>query len=148
MTSQLQLLAGRLLPLLALQPSASPTRPSSGGGGGGAAGGAAGGSSGPGALIAQFAPMILIVGFIYFFMLRPMNKQRQEQDSFNAGLKKGDRVVTQSGIVGTVVSLEAQEVTLEVARGVQMTFLRNTVTQRYQPGGTPAASGDTATSKP
>jgi preprotein translocase subunit YajC len=54
-------------------------------------------------LILQFA---LILGIIYFLMIRPQQKQRKQHESTIMGLKKGDEVVTVGGIVGRVVHIK------------------------------------------
>ncbi len=127
---------GRALPLLmALQ---DPPR---GGGGGGGAGSAASGagraaqSSGSGGGLGAFGSMLiplLMIGFLYFFMIRPMNKQRKEQEGLQKGLQKGDRVVTTSGIVGIVVGLDDDNklMTLEISEKVRVKFLREAVSKK------------------
>ncbi len=117
--------------VLALQPAAAPT-----GGGGGASPGASPGGAG----LMNFLMLPLLFGFVYFFMLRPMKKQQQEQESLQKSLRKGDLVVTSSGIIGTIVGVEEKEITVEVAERVRVRFLRDAVTKRYDP----KAKSDTA----
>ncbi|MEM9245213.1 MAG: preprotein translocase subunit YajC [Cyanobacteria bacterium P01_F01_bin.153] len=66
---------------------------------------------------------LLIFGVIYFFMIRPQNKMRKEQEQFLADLEKGDEVVTGSGILGRVNKLDGDIVTLQVDT---KTFIRVT----------------------
>ena len=54
-------------------------------------------------LILQF---VLIIGIIYFLMIRPQQKQRKQHETTIMGLKKGDEVVTVGGIVGRVVHIK------------------------------------------
>lgn len=129
---QLEYLANHAaLTLMAWQPAARP----SGGGGGGSApsGGAPGGlSGGPGAMLNSFLPLI-VIGFIYFFMLRPMSKQRKEEEETQKSIRKGDRVVTSSGIIGTIHELEEREVVLETTERTRIRVLRSTVNKKYDP---------------
>jgi len=111
--------------VLALQPAAAP----SGGGGGGTHSGAAPG----GGQLMNFLMLPLLFGFVYFFMLRPMKKQQQEQESLQKSLRKGDQVVTSSGMIGTIVGVDEREITVEVAERVRVRFLRDSVTKRYDP---------------
>lgn len=115
--------------LLALQPAAAP----SGGGGGG--GGASGASPG-GAGLMNMLMLPLLFGFVYFFMLRPMKKQQQEQETLQKSLRKGDMVVTNAGIIGSVVGVEDKEITVEIAERVRVRFQRDSVTKRYDPKAT------------
>lgn len=67
----------------------------------------------------DFLPLLLIFAVAYFFMIRPQMKRQKEEKRFAAALKKGDRVVTRSGLHGKVVELNDTEAscTLETAAG-------------------------------
>ena len=65
---------------------------------------------------------VAIIGVFYFFMIRPQQKKQKDQRTFVDNLKKGDNVVTIGGLHGRVASVEGTTVTLEVDRGVKMTF--------------------------
>ena len=54
----------------------------------------------------SFMPIILIFMIIYFLMIRPQQKKQREHQTMLGALKKGDRVMTTSGIYGTVVGLK------------------------------------------
>ncbi|MCP4807909.1 MAG: preprotein translocase subunit YajC [Proteobacteria bacterium] len=71
--------------------------------------------------------IVLILGVMYFLVIRPQNKARQEHGSMLATLKKGDEVVTDGGIVGIVHEVKEDEVTLEVAPKVRMRFKKDSV---------------------
>jgi len=62
----------------------------------------------------QFLPMILIFVVIYMFMLRGPRKQQQKQKQMVQALAKNDRVRTIGGILGTVVDVRGDEVTLKI----------------------------------
>jgi preprotein translocase subunit YajC len=53
----------------------------------------------------QFLPIILIFGIFYFLLFLPMQKQKKQTQKMLAALKNGDNVMTNGGIVGTVVSV-------------------------------------------
>ena len=53
----------------------------------------------------QWVPMVMLLGVFYFFLLRPQAKQRRERDTMLKGLKKGDKIVTQSGFIVTVANV-------------------------------------------
>ncbi|MCF8237035.1 MAG: preprotein translocase subunit YajC [Saprospiraceae bacterium] len=73
--------------------------------------------------LVQFGPLILLVGVMYFFFIRPQAKRQKEQQAFINQLEKGQDVVTASGMFGKIVKIEDQVVTLEVD---QKTFIRVT----------------------
>ncbi|WP_339708871.1 preprotein translocase subunit YajC [uncultured Kriegella sp.] len=59
--------------------------------------------------IGQFLPMILIFVVAYFFMIRPQMKRQKDEKKFAAELKRGDRVITKSGLHGKVVDLNDKD---------------------------------------
>jgi preprotein translocase subunit YajC len=75
----------------------------------------------------SFTPLLLIVllfGVMYFLMIRPQQKRRREAMQMQNSLGPGDRIVTIGGLHGTVVSIDDDLVTLEIAPGVQVQFAR------------------------
>ncbi|WP_338872447.1 preprotein translocase subunit YajC [Spirosoma sp. SC4-14] len=70
-----------------------------------------------------------IIGVFYFFMIRPQQKKQKDQKSFVDNLKKGDNVVTIGGLHGRIASVEGTTVTLEVDRGVKMTFEKSSISR-------------------
>ncbi len=77
--------------------------------------------------IAAFLPFILIALVFYFVFFRPQQKQAKQHQSFVTALKKGDEVVTQSGIVGTIHTVEDRTVTLDVGGGTKVRVLKSYV---------------------
>ena len=70
-----------------------------------------------------------IIGIFYFFMIRPQQKKQKDQKSFVENLKKGDSVVTIGGLHGRIASVDGTLVTLEVDRGVKMTFEKTSISR-------------------
>ena len=68
-----------------------------------------------------------IIGVFWFFMIRPQQKKRKDQQNFIENLKKGDTVVTIGGMHGRVITVDELTVTLEVDRGVKMVFDKTAV---------------------
>jgi len=59
--------------------------------------------------IGQFLPMILIFAVAYLFMIRPQMKRQKDEKRFAAELKRGDRVITKSGLHGKVLELNDKD---------------------------------------
>jgi preprotein translocase subunit YajC len=93
-----------------------------------AMGPAPGGNSGPGGMLIQLVPMILIFGIFFFLLIRPQQRDRKRREEMLRNLKKGDRVVTTGGLIGTVMGLNEQTVMLKVADTVRVECLRSAVT--------------------
>ena len=86
------------------------------------------GGSGPGAIIIQLIPMVLIFAIFFFLLIRPQQRERKRREAMLSTLKKGDRVVTGGGLIGTIVGLNEQTVTLRIADTVRVECLRSAVT--------------------
>ncbi|MBI1847020.1 MAG: preprotein translocase subunit YajC [Candidatus Rokubacteria bacterium] len=64
-----------------------------------------GAGGGPMGMLVQLAPMIAIFAIFYFLMIRPQQRQKADRQRMLEALKKGDRVITSSGLHGTVTGL-------------------------------------------
>ena len=69
-----------------------------------------------GALPLNLIFMGLLIGVMYFFFIRPQANKQKEQVSFESDLKKGDQIVTSSGIIGTITKLDEKQVTLQISQ--------------------------------
>jgi preprotein translocase subunit YajC len=77
----------------------------------------------------QFLPLVLIFVVFYFLLIRPQQKKAKEHRTTLDALRRGDRVVTGGGIIGTIVRVEGpEEVTVEIAEGVRVRVVRSTIT--------------------
>ncbi len=72
---------------------------------------------------------VAIIGVFYFFMIRPQQKKQKDQKSFVENLKKGDSVVTIGGLHGRIASVDGPTITLEVDRGVKLTFEKSSISR-------------------
>jgi len=77
--------------------------------------------------LSPFIPLILIFGIFYFLILRPQQKKMKLHQQFISELKRGDMVITNSGIIGTVRTLGDKFVTLEVDEGVCLKVVRSQI---------------------
>jgi preprotein translocase subunit YajC len=82
--------------------------------------------------IGAFLPFILIALVFYFVFFRPQQKQAKQHQAFLGGLKKGDEVVTQGGIIGTVLAVEDRTVTVDVGGGTKLRILKNQVSGQWK----------------
>jgi preprotein translocase subunit YajC len=77
--------------------------------------------------IMQFVPFIVLFGVMYFLIMRPQQKKQKDHLDFVSQLKRGDEVVTASGIFGRIEGLNGQFVTLEISPDVRIKILRSQV---------------------
>ncbi|MDR4481256.1 MAG: preprotein translocase subunit YajC [Nitrospira sp.] len=72
-------------------------------------------SAGPGGGLLSLVPFVLIFVIFYFMLILPQQKRKKQADTMLAALKKGDKVVTASGIWGTITNMGKDTVTLQIA---------------------------------
>ena len=87
----------------------------------------------PGLLEVVF-PIILFLGIFYFVIGRPQQRKLKEHKTFLDALKRGDQVVTSSGILGVVTGITDTVVTLEVSDNVRLRVLKSQVLGRAKEG--------------
>ena len=76
----------------------------------------------------QFLPLILIFVVFYFLLIRPQQRKAKDHKTMLDALRRGDRVVTGGGIIGTVARVDSpEEVTVDIADGVRVRVLRSTI---------------------
>ena len=76
--------------------------------------------------IGQFIPRILIFVIFYFFLIRPQQKKVKEHKLMVEGLKRGDKVITTGGIVGTVERvIDNEKVEVNISENVNVEIVRS-----------------------
>lgn len=81
--------------------------------------------------LAPLIPMLVIGAFFYFIMMRPQQKEARRRKQMLAALKKNDKVVTIGGIIGTVVDLNDNRVTLRIDDSTRVKFIRSSIQSIY-----------------
>jgi len=74
--------------------------------------------------------LLLIFGIMYFLLIRPQQKKLKQHAAMLESLRRGDQIITQGGVVGKVVKVkdEANEVEVEIAKGVNVRVVKSTIT--------------------
>ena len=75
----------------------------------------------------QFFPFIILGLIFYFLLIRPQQKRHRKHTDFLSQIKRGDEVLTSSGIFGRIEGLTEQFVILEVAEGVRVCVLKSQI---------------------
>ena len=85
--------------------------------------------------VTQFLPLVLIFGVFYFLLIRPQQTRAKEMKAMLAALRRGDRVVTAGGILGTVQRVKegSDEIEVDIAPNVRVTVIRDTITTVLKP---------------
>jgi preprotein translocase subunit YajC len=85
------------------------------------------GGAGP-SPVSMLLPIVGMLAIFYFLLIRPQQKRQKEMQKMIGALKKGDRVVTASGLYGTVVGMRDDVVVLKIAENVKVEMLKSAVT--------------------
>jgi preprotein translocase subunit YajC len=92
----------------------------------------------------SFLPLVLIFAVFYFLLIRPQQQKQKEARAMISAIKRGDRVVTGGGILGTVQrvpmvqdndgkQVASNEIEVEIAPNIRVTVLRETITSVIRP---------------
>lgn len=92
----------------------------------------AAGAAQPGIFETVVIPMLAMFAIFYFLLIRPQSKRFKKHQEFVANLKRGDQVITQSGIYGKIEGITDKFVTLEVSDGVSIRILRGQIASSAQ----------------
>jgi preprotein translocase subunit YajC len=80
----------------------------------------------------QMAPFIPMIAIFYFLIWRPQQKREKTRQGFISQMKRGDEVVTSTGMFGRIEGLTDQFVTLEISDGVRVKMLRSSISTSVQ----------------
>jgi preprotein translocase subunit YajC len=90
----------------------------------------AGPAAGGGSFLVQLLPFIMILGIMYFLIIRPQQKKLKDHRDMISAIKRGDTVVTGGGIVGKVTKVIGDaELLVELAEGVRVRVVRGTISE-------------------
>lgn len=95
------------------------------------AGAQQGGDAGGGLVttLVMFGSIILIM---YFLMIRPQQKRQKEHKAMLESIKKGDRVITSSGIHGTITDIDGNVYTIQIAENTKVRFEKSSIVGKEQ----------------
>lgn len=73
--------------------------------------------------------LLVIFGIMYFLLIRPQQKKLKEHQAMLAGLRRGDQIITQGGVIGKVVKVkdDSNEVEVEISKGVNVRVIKSTI---------------------
>ena len=94
----------------------------------------AGGGDGGGGGVAMLVWFALIFVIFYFLLIRPQRKKQKEHEALLNELKKGDKVVTSSGMFGTIFAIDEDRgrVVLKIGDDTKLEFLKSSIAARVE----------------
>jgi preprotein translocase subunit YajC len=84
------------------------------------------GEGGP-SLFTSFIPILLIFVIFYFLLIRPQQKKQKQHQQLIQAVKKGDRIVTNGGVYGTVADVKEHVIVLRIAENVKIELVKNSI---------------------
>ncbi|MBF0591413.1 MAG: preprotein translocase subunit YajC [Nitrospirae bacterium] len=84
-----------------------------------------GGQGGSGDIVMSLLPIFVIFIIFYLLLIRPQQKKAKEHSDMLQTIKKGDKVITSSGIYGLVEAVSERTVTLKIAENVKVKFAKS-----------------------
>ncbi len=79
--------------------------------------------------ILTFLPFVLMILVVWFLLIRPQRKRAKEHTTMLSSLQKGDRVITNSGMIGIIVGFNEGEniVVLKVGDDTKVEFIKSSI---------------------
>jgi preprotein translocase subunit YajC len=78
---------------------------------------------------AQWVPIAVMIGVFYLLLIRPQMRQRKNHQAMVEAMKKGDKVVTQGGLIGVVVNVGPTVVDIKLNEETKVKVLKSAVTE-------------------
>ncbi len=79
-------------------------------------------------MLSTILPFAAIILIFYFMMIRPQQKRQKEMKAMLESMKRGDKVITSSGIHGTITDIEDNVITVQIAENTKVRFEKVAVT--------------------
>ena len=96
-------------------------------------------ADGAGSTMNLILPLLMMLPVFYFFLIRPQQQRAKQQKQMLEALRRGDKVVTSGGIIGTIAKVISDtEVAVDIAENVRVRVMRSTISQvlaKPEPGG-------------
>lgn len=81
----------------------------------------------------ELLPLVILVGIMYFLLIRPQQRRVRAQKALVLSLEVGDEVVTMGGLLGRILSIDDETVTIETTPGTILRFRRGAIASRTGP---------------
>ncbi|MEW6097253.1 MAG: preprotein translocase subunit YajC [bacterium] len=86
-----------------------------------------------GSAISAFLPLIIIFAIFWFLLIRPQQKEKKAHQQMIANLKKGDKVITSSGIYGTIFDVKDKTVLLRIGdKDMKIELLKSAIASKQE----------------
>ena len=98
------------------------------------------GQEGGGTAFSAILPFVLIFALFYFLIIRPQQRQSRERKKMLSEIKRGDGIITTGGIHGRVINVDGDELTVEIAKGINIRMVRSGISEKTNSAATDGKS--------
>lgn len=85
-----------------------------------------------GSLIASLLPLIVLFAIFYFLVIRPQQKQQKEHKNMLANLEKGDKIITNGGLIAEIIKPEEDFLKIKLNDNVEVKLSREFVAKKIE----------------
>lgn len=85
-----------------------------------------------GSLVSMVVILLVFVAIFYFLLIRPQRRQQKEHRELVASLKRGDRVITAGGVLGTIDKIDEDTVVLALEEGAKVRLQKSSITGKVK----------------
>lgn len=85
-----------------------------------------------GSLVSMIVILLVFVAIFYFLLIRPQRRQQKEHRELVASLKRGDRVITAGGVLGTIDKIDEDTVVLALEEGAKVRLQKSSITGKVK----------------
>ena len=83
-------------------------------------------------LLSQLLPFIFLIGIMYFIIIRPQQQQAKKHKAMLESLSKGDKIVTNGGLIAEVKKVEEEHYTIKLNDTVIVKIVKDAVSRKYE----------------
>jgi preprotein translocase subunit YajC len=85
-----------------------------------------------GDLLSSLMPLVVLFAIFYFLIIRPQQKQQKEHKAMIDGLTKGDKIVTNGGLIVEITKVEESFLTVKSVDGATLRVARNFIASKWE----------------
>lgn len=83
-------------------------------------------------MLMSLLPFVVIIGIFYFLFIRPQQKQQKKHQEMLSSLQKGDKVITTGGLIGTIVGVNEETITIKFGEGFKTEVGKSYITGKIE----------------
>ncbi len=87
----------------------------------------------PGGGLGGLLPIVFLIAAMWFLLIAPQRKRQKEHDKMVSELKKGDKVITSGGLLGTIAFVKKDRLVVEIAENTKVELAKQFISSKIDP---------------